>query len=206
MSKPFSEACARNAGAILKVLTHRLSGLSKRGGIDHPEILEIGSGTGQHAVYFAAAHPDLIWHCSDRLDNHPGIRQWISDAKLSNVRDPLWLDVAANHWPDRPFDLIYSANTTHIMRWEEVAALIDGVARTLKPHGELLLYGPFRFDGQFTSDSNADFDQWLRTQADHRAIRDFEAIDALAARVGLRFDRRYNLPANNQLLVWTLTG
>ncbi len=203
MSKPFSEACARNAGSILRVLSHRLSALKEQREVTALEVLEIGSGTGQHAVYFASELADVIWHCSDRLDNHSGISQWVQESGLDNIQGPIWLDVAADHWPDCRFDMIFSANTAHIMRWTEVEAMIEGVSQTLEPNGELLLYGPFKFKGQYTSDSNAQFDEWLKTQAIHRAIRDFEAIDEQAKEAGLRFDRRYNLPANNQLLVWT---
>ncbi|GIZ50377.1 DUF938 domain-containing protein [Noviherbaspirillum aridicola] len=197
MSKLFSEACERNRGPILDVLQRHLGSARS--------VLEIGSGTGQHAVHFAAAMPGLVWQTSDLSANHPSILAWIADAGLSSLPPPLALDVAAGPWPDAAFDAVFTANTCHIMAWEEVEAMFDGVARVLGPRGTLCIYGPFNYRGAFTSDSNARFDAMLRERAPHMGIRDFEAVDMLARRRGLMLVEDCEMPANNRLLVWRRT-
>lgn len=164
-------------------------------------MLEIGSGTGQHAVYFAAEFPQLVWQTSDRDENHEGIRQWLSDAALPNVKAPLSLDVAGE-WPTGKFDAVYSANTLHIMSWPEVEQFFAKLPRVLTNDGVLAIYGPFNYGGRFTSDSNAAFDAALRAAVPHRGIRDFEAVDRLAQAAGLHLLKDHATPANNRCLVW----
>ena len=152
LMKPYSEACEENKQPILVVLERVFAGSRS--------VLEIGSGTGQHAVYFGAALGHLIWQTSDRPENHPGIRRWLDEAALPNVRAPVCLDVAGE-WPCERFDAVFSANTTHIMSWPEVEELFGGVGRVLNPGGCFALYGPFNFGGSYTSESNARFDESL---------------------------------------------
>lgn len=194
--KPFSSACERNRAPILAVLERHLSTARR--------VLEIGSGTGQHAVYFAAALPWLAWQASDRAENLPGIRAWFDEAALPNTPAPIELDVGC--WPafdSAPFDAVFSANTLHIMGWPEVEAFFDGVGRVLVRGGTLVVYGPFNRDGTYTSDSNREFDAWLRRRDPASAIRDLEAVDALARGVGLQLREDIAMPANNRCLVWT---
>lgn len=193
--KPFSLACERNKEPILEVLRQHLAVVRS--------VLEVGSGTGQHAVHFAAHLPQLRWQCSDRHENLPGISTWLAEAGLPNTPPPLPLDVTGP-WPATRFDAVYSANTLHIMSWPEVEAFFDALPGVLHAEATLAIYGPFRYEGQHTSDSNAAFDESLRREVPHRGIRDFEAVDALANAVGLRLQADEAMPANNRCLVWKL--
>lgn len=194
MSKQFSPACERNREPILAILREVLA--------DHRHLLEIGSGTGQHAAFFGAQLPKMIWQTSDLPHNHPSIKAWLEDAQLANVLPPLALDVETGPWPGPQFDAVYSANTCHIMSWPQVQAMFDGIGRILQPGGVLCIYGPFNYDGAFTSASNAQFDASLKAQAAHMGIRDFEAMDALARVQGLTLQADHAMPANNRMLVW----
>ena len=194
VTKPFSQACERNQEPILDILRDVLT--------HSVEVLEIGSGTGQHAVFFARHLPHLLWQTSDLPEQHPGIHAWIAEAALPNVRAPLDIDVDAAVWPVRDMDAVFSANTAHIVGWPQVQHLFQGVGRTLKPGGLLCLYGPFNYAGHFTSDSNAQFDVWLKQRDPRSGIRDFEALDALAAAEGMRLAQDVVMPANNRILVW----
>ncbi|KIF80521.1 DUF938 domain-containing protein [Noviherbaspirillum autotrophicum] len=194
MSKQFSAACERNREPILAVLRDVLA--------DCRQVLEIGSGTGQHAVYFGAHLPRLQWQTSDLPCNHASIIAWQQEARLPNVLPPLALDVASTDWPQGPYDAVFSANTCHIMAWQEVEAMFVGIGRVLRPGGLVCIYGPFNEGGRFTSISNAQFDAALKAQAPHMGIRDFDAVNALAARQGLTLLADHAMPANNRLLVW----
>lgn len=193
IDKPFSGASERNREPILAVLRQHF--------VDRHRVLEIGSGTGQHAVYFAEALPQLIWQTSDRDENHEGIRLWLADAVLPNVKAPLTLDVGGA-WPAEQYDAIYSANTLHIMSWSEVEQMFARLPQVMADDAMLVVYGPFNYNGRFTSESNAAFDAALRAAAPHRGIRDFEAVDILARRAGLRLVDDHAMPANNRCLVW----
>jgi SAM-dependent methyltransferase len=170
------------------------------------QVLEIGSGTGQHAVYFGRHLPHLVWHTSDRSEHHAGIRAWIAESvslhALANVHAPLALDVREALWPVPAVDAVYSANTLHIMDWATVQAMFSGLARVLQPGGVLAIYGPFNDGGQFTSESNARFDASLRARGDGSGLRDFEAVNALALGIGLALVQDVAMPANNRMLVW----
>lgn len=196
--KPWSAACERNRGPILDVLRDAFR--------DRTEVLEIGSGTGQHAVHFAAHLPQLRWQSSDRGENLPGVRAWLADAALPNTPAPLELDVAQGPWPARTFDAVFSANTLHIMSWAEVEQMFAGIAGCLCAGGVLAIYGPFNIDGRFTSDSNEAFDRALRAAVPHRGIRDAADVDALASRHGFALTADYALPANNRCRVWRKAG
>jgi SAM-dependent methyltransferase len=192
--KEFSAPSDRNKEPILAALRDLLAGCRS--------VLEIGSGTGQHAAHFGAALPHLRWQTSDLPASHASIRAWIADAGLSNVLPPVALDVASDAWPAGPFDAVYSANTSHIMSWPEVQAMFAGVGRVLAPGGVLCLYGPFNRAGRYTSAGNADFDAALKARAPHMGLRDAESVDALAREQGLEKIADIAMPANNALLAW----
>ena len=192
--KPRSAACERNRGPILDVLRVHFA--------DRHQVLEIGSGSGQHAVHFAAALPHLVWQTSDRAQNLPGIRAWLRAAALPNTPAPLALDVNTGPWPRTPSDAIFSANTLHIMAWSEVEQLFAHLPALTGPGAKLVIYGPFNIDGRFTSDSNAAFDRSLRATDPRMGIRDAEAVDTLASRAGFRLRTEIAMPANNLCRVW----
>ncbi len=164
-------------------------------------MLELGSGTGQHAVHFAAAMPHLVWQASDRPEHLPGIRAWLDDAALPNTPPPLALDVTGP-WPAGPFDAVYSANTLHIMAWPEVEALFAALPAVTTPDAKLAIYGPFNTGGRFTSASNAAFDAELKARAPHMGIRDTAEVDALAAKAGFKLVDDIAMPANNRTRLW----
>lgn len=194
---PFSEACERNKGPILEVLQRWLG---QRRGV----VLEIGAGTGQHAVHFARHLPQLSWQPTEQLENLAALAARVSLEGSSNLLPPLELEVTQAAWPCEydSVDAVYTANTLHIISWPQVQALFRGVRRVLRDDGLLVVYGPFRYGGQFTSHSNAVFDESLRLRDAASGIRDFEAVDALAAAEGLRLVEDCAMPANNQTLVW----
>ncbi len=194
MAKPYSEACDRNRDPILAVIQPLLAQCRA--------VLEVGSGTGQHAVYFAERLPHLLWYTSDRSENHSGITAWLVDAALDNLRPPLGLDVSQSPWPSLAVDAVFSANTAHIMHWDEVEDLFAGVGRLLPEGGLFMLYGPFNYQRSYTSDSNQRFDAWLKARDPHSGIRDFEDVDALARRSGMTLRDDIAMPANNRLLIW----
>jgi cyclopropane fatty-acyl-phospholipid synthase-like methyltransferase len=192
--KQFSEACEQNKDPILSVI-HEEFRVARN-------ILEIGSGTGQHAVYFGQHLPHLQWQTSDLSASHASINAWIYEAGLANVLSPLELDVAADTWPDTVYDGVFSANTAHIMSWPMVEQLFAGVGRMLQQGASLCLYGPFNYDHAYTSPSNARFDAWLRDRDPESGVRDFEELDALAAASGMQLKADHEMPVNNRLLVW----
>ncbi|HBD12797.1 MAG TPA: methylase [Porticoccaceae bacterium] len=193
--RPFSQACENNRQPILDVLRAVFA--------DSGCILEIGSGTGQHAAYFAPALSPTIWQPSDLVRNHAGIDAWIDAHPIDNLRRPLDLDVDRQPWPvAADIDGIFTANTCHIMAWSSVENMFAGAAHLLGAGAALVIYGPFNYGGEFTSPSNARFDAMLRRQASHQGIRDFEAIERLAAGQGFELGEDYPMPANNRLLVW----
>ena len=169
---------------------------------DRSAVLEIGSGTGQHAVYFGAELRHLRWQTADVVPHHAGILAWLNGAALPNVLPPLALDVSQTEWRSGRYDAIFSANTLHIMGWPEVAHFFAGVGAVLAPGGVLVVYGPFNYNGAFTSESNARFDAWLKARDPASGVRDFEAVDALARAQGLILQQDIAMPANNRTLVW----
>jgi len=195
---PFSESCEQNKNPILAILSEAFA--------DKKNVLEIGSGTGQHAIYFGQMLPHLTWQTSDLAENHDTIRAWLETSKLSNVLPPLLIDANNPDWhlPNNP-DAIFSANAVHIMGWPEVENLFTGIGRNLKPGGLLCLYGPFNYGGKYTSMSNAQFDEMLKTYDPKSGIRDFEAMDKLANLQGLKLVQDFAMPANNRTLIWKKT-
>jgi len=197
MEKPDAAACARNREPILEVLQDHFA--------DRRKVLEIGSGTGQHAIFFAAELPRLSWQTSDRAESLPGIQAWLDDAALPNTPAPIRLDVN-EAWPATRFDAAFASNILHIMSWREVERLFACLPGTMAGDFKLVVYGPFNYGGRFTSASNAAFDAWLKEQGAHQGIRDFEAVDALAAKAGLKLIEDRAMPSNNQCLVWHRDG
>ena len=196
--KPYSESCEQNRAPILAILREAFA--------DRRHVLEIGSGTGQHAVYFGAELPHLRWQTADVLAHHQGIEAWRTEAGLPNVLPPLELDANDTDWHAGRYDAVFSANTLHIMSALEVKKCFAGIGQVLEPGGVLAIYGPFNYQGQFTSDSNARFDQWLKSRDPASGIRDFEAVDALARQQGLLLWHDHAMPANNRTLLWRKTA
>jgi Protein of unknown function (DUF938) len=193
--KPFSEACERNRGPILQVLRQWF--------VAPGAVLEIGAGTGQHAVHFAARLPQITWISTDREENLAGIRLWFEEARLPNLQGPLQLDVNDSLWPVSAAKYAFSANTAHIMSWPEVERMFAGVGRVLPSKGVFCLYGPFNRDGRYTSDSNRAFDESLRARDPAMGVRNDRDLMNLGARGGLTCAADYSMPARNRLLVWT---
>jgi hypothetical protein len=182
--KPFSEASERNRDPILAIL--------KRVFKQTRQVLEIGSGTGQHAAYFSAALPHLAWQASDRAENLPGIRLW--------GVDPIELDVDGK-WPEIEADAVFSANTVHIMSWPQVERMFGEIGRIASVR-TFCLYGPFNYGGRHTSESNARFDAILRGRDPASGLRDVEEIMETGRKAGLRLVEDNPMPANNRLLVF----
>lgn len=198
MTKPFSQACENNKRPILDVLSDAFA--------DRRRVLEIGSGTGQHAAFFAEHLPHVQWQPSDVPEHLAGIEQWRSDAGLENFLAAVEFDVNSQSWPGVDVDSVFSANTLHIMSWREVETTFKLLADNLGVDCKLCIYGPFNYNGQYTSDSNARFDEWLHARDPQSGIRDFEKVDALAAEGGFSLVEDFALPANNRLLYWRKLG
>ena len=192
--KPFAESCEVNKEPILAVLREIFS--------DRHHVLEIASGTGQHAVHFGRALPHLTWQTSELEEHHAGIQMWLDEAQLPNVRPPLLIDANNTHWPITSVDAIFNANTVHILSWPEVELLFSGIGRVLDTGGILSLYGPFNYGGKFTSESNARFDVWLKSRNAKSGVRDFEALNQLAKAQGMLLLKDIEMPINNRTLVW----
>ena len=190
---PCAESCERNKNPIINVLKDVFTTTKT--------VLEIGGGTGQHAVFFAKNLPHLTWQSSDRPDSLKWLTLRLLEEGPVNAPAPLSIDVSEHPWGFQA-DGIFSANTLHIMSWHQVEQFFIGVGQNLLKPGKLCVYGPFRYDGEYTSESNARFDQSLKAQGQHMGIRDVEAVDELADEQDLSLVADYSMPANNQLLVW----
>jgi len=191
--KPFSQACENNKDPILQIIRHDFC---------YPTtVWEIGSGTGQHACHFARHLPHIEWQPTDRAENIHGIRLWQEETRLPNLKPAITLDVTDTVWSCNTIDALFTANTLHIMSWDEVRILFDRLATHLNSKAVVCIYGPFNYNGTYTSDSNARFDQWLKNQNTLSGIRHFEDILCLATTSGLRLLSDNAMPANNRLLV-----
>lgn len=191
---PFSQACENNKQPILNILSHAFA--------KQKQVLEIGSGTGQHAVFFAKNLPYLTWQTSDLVINHTGINQWIDALPSPNIRSPLAIDLGKVQPLAENIDAMYSANTLHIISWPLVQKFFDMVEKNLAPNGILCIYGPFNYQGKYTSESNANFDLWLKAGDENSGIRDFEAVCQLATKAGLSLMEDVSMPANNRILIF----
>jgi hypothetical protein len=195
VGKPFAPATDRNRQPILDVIRVEFAACHT--------VLEIGSGTGQHAVAFGSDLIDITWQTSDRNENHDAINTWIDDASLANVLPPLPLDVLVDAWPESIYDGVFSANTAHIMSFLAVEKMLAIAGSALNIGGIFCLYGPFLINGEFNSKSNAEFDQSLRSRDSQMGIRDLSDLDRIGSNNGLHRIRLYSMPANNYLIVWT---
>jgi len=193
MTKPFSQACENNKNHILKALQPALQNAAS--------VLEIGSGTGQHSVFFAKKLPHLQWYTSDREVNHQGIKLWHDEVQLANLHPPLLLDLNYS-WPVNKVDAVYTANTFHIVSWELITRFFAGLNQHLNQQGVVCVYGPFKYKGEFTSPSNDEFNSLLQSRDSLSGIRDFEAVEQLAVQSGLKLLSDTAMPANNQLLIF----
>lgn len=193
--KPTSPACERNKDAILSVLQRHLT--------KKESVIEIGSGTGQHCVYFAQNLPHVSWQPTDREENIKNISLWVSDANLSNVSPVKVLDVNQDDWPINKPSAFFTANTFHIMSWNSVCRTIEKAVSYLPKNGLFFIYGPFNYNNQYTSESNKEFDGWLKRQNKDSAIRDFEAICRLFSKQGCYLIEDNTMPANNRLLIFS---
>lgn len=192
--KQFAPACERNKDAILAVLKDVLPARGR--------VLEIGSGTGQHAAYFARHLPHLDWQPSDRAENLPSIAAWAAEANAPNLRAPVALDLFAPHWPLSQADAIVCINTIHIVAWRGVENLFARAGTVLAPGGVLYVYGAYRYDDEPLAPSNLEFDRWLKDRDPQSGIRDFSAVNALAQAAGLKLARDVPMPANNRSIWW----
>jgi len=193
--KPEAPATERNRDSILDVLRIEFE--------QSLSVLEIGSGTGQHAVFLGRELPWLNWQTSDCQKNHDGINAWIADASLANVRRPLDLDVELVGDVPGEYDAVFSANTAHIMNFDAVKCMFEIVGSCLPAKGRFCLYGPFKLDGEFTSQSNKEFDESLKVRDPQMGIRELDTLYVLASDNQLTHARSYAMPANNMLVVWS---
>ena len=189
----YSEACARNQQPIYAALADKLAGIES--------VLELGSGSGQHALHFSAQLPHLIWQCSDTTAYLEALKRNLSQSDTSSFAEPLLLDVN-QQWPAQRFDMIYTANSLHIMSWDSVLNLFAQLKGHLSKDGLFCCYGPFKYQGEFTSASNAQFELCLKGRDPLSGVRDFEALQQLGDKNGLRLIDDIKMPANNQLLIW----
>ena len=194
---PNSPAADRNKAAILDKLKGLLKG--------NERVFEIGSGTGQHAIHFAQAFPNLNWQTSELPSRLFVTSAVLNTKKLQNLQKPYALDVSSEEWPEINADVIYTANTVHIMPWHAVEKMLHGVSKTLKKNGLFIIYGPFKYEGAFTSESNKMFDASLKDFDPLQGIRDFEYLARLSSELGLVLKHDFEMPANNRLVVFEKT-
>ncbi len=193
LEKPFAPAAKENQDAILKALREEFK--------QSNSVLEIGSGTGQHAAYFSQQLTHLEWQASDKKEMLAGINMWISDTHFHNAPPPIELDVRLN-WPQQRYQAAYAANIAHIMHWNEIEALFSGLDQVLTGSAVFCLYGPFNVDGNYTSESNRRFDQYLRDRDSESYIRDKNDLDQLAIKNNFQTSTEREMPANNKILCW----
>ena len=192
---PFSQACENNKQPILKVLKEYIS--------DQESLLEIAGGTGQHGEFFARSFPNLLWQTSDLPGSVADLNLRISEANLHNLPPALILDVNDSHWNVKKYQLLFTANSLHIMSEKSVENFFSRIPNVLQQSALVFIYGPFKYDGNFTTKSNAEFDEWLKEKDLKSGVRDFEAISELAVSVGLSLVADVQMPSNNQLLVFS---
>jgi SAM-dependent methyltransferase len=196
MNKPMSPAAERNQEPILKVLKDFITYEDRR-------LLEVGSGTGQHAVYFAPHFPQLEWHPTDVSGKLKGIKQWMHEAGVRNIQPPVRLEIGKDDFPKLKFDVVFTANTFHIMPWKEGKSLIKLLGHRLREGSRAIFYGPFKYDGQFTSPSNEAFDRQLKESDPTSGIRAFEDINKAMIKNGFELIDDIEMPANNRMLVYS---
>jgi len=198
MNKPFAPSAERNKDSILGVLKSEL--------LASQTVLEIGSGTGQHACHFAQALPDVVWQPSELAANIPVINSWLGEHDFNNVPQPVELDVNEHPWPVASADVCFTCNTFHIVSTDSVRSIFQGCQSVLGGAGKLIVYGPFIINGEHTSASNEEFDQWLKQSDPASGVRDLTELDDVAAQFGFTVCRRIEMPANNFIVVWEITS
>jgi cyclopropane fatty-acyl-phospholipid synthase-like methyltransferase len=195
MKKPYSTACDRNKDAILGVLKKLIE--------DKSQILfEVASGTGQHAVYMAPHFPKLTWIVSDLISKHKGIKQWLDQSDTPNIQGPVEYEVGKNTIPYQKCDIIFTANSFHIMSLDNVRLMIKSCSDVLTEKGLFIIYGPFNYNGEYTSQSNCNFDKLLYSKNLNSAIRNFEEVKHDMELHGLSLYNDFEMPANNRMLVF----
>ncbi|PHQ82531.1 MAG: methylase [Coxiella sp. (in: Bacteria)] len=192
----FSEAAERNKKPIFLELRSLLKAE------DH--ILEIGSGTGQHACYFTEQDQSLVWQCSDISDNMPSLTKHINDQESNQLLPPICLNVSAYLFAQQKYDVVYSANALHIMSWDNAQLFLNNVAQALKTDGALVLYGPYAYNDQPLCESNMTFDNFLRARDSQSGIRNFNEVNTILQSHGFVLEIDVAMPANNRLLIWKL--
>jgi len=195
MEKPFSAACERNQDPILNVLKDNIF-------VEDSRLLEIGAGTGQHAVYFAPHFPRLEWYPTDLSSNLLGMKKWVDEAHISNIQRPMKLDVSKDDFPKVKFDVVFTANTLHIMHWKDCKSFMKLLGHRLREGSRAIFYGPFKYNGDFTSTSNAEFDLILKERDPLSGIRSFEDVNSNMVKNGFELVNDYEMPANNRTLVY----
>lgn len=190
---PHSPASDRNRKPICQVLRRWLP--------DQARVLEIGSGSGQHAVYFCDRIPGLHWQATELAEHMAGLRLRLA-VEGSQLPAPMELDVRQADWPEGPYDAIFTANTLHIMPWDHTPVLIRQSAKRLVPGGLLVIYGPFQYQGRHTADSNRQFDHSLTNRDPAMGVRDAVAVSRLAEMHGLIAEADIAMPANNRILIF----
>lgn len=194
INKPYSQSSEENKEVIYQVIKPIFS--------QKKHVLEVASGTGQHAVYFAEKMPYLTWQTSDLIESHSGIKQWMKSVNLPNILPPLELNVSEKQWPNTPYDGVFSANSFHIMSKQNVTDFFKNVSTILNKKAVVIIYGPFNYNGEFTSESNANFDIWLKNRNPQSGIKDFEWCNRLAQEAQLSLIEDIEMPMNNRILVW----
>lgn len=195
MNKPYSAACERNQGPILEVFQKVILPTDRR-------LLEIGTGTGQHAVYLAPHFPQLEWYPTDLSVNIPGMKLWFEEAKIPNIQSPVRLDVGKDDFPKLKFDVVFTANTFHIMHWKECKSFMKLLGNRLREGSRFVVYGPFKYGGEFTSASNAEFDLSLKSRDSLMGIRSFEDVLSNMEKNGFELVEDHEMPANNRMLIF----
>lgn len=195
MEKPYSAACDRNKDAILEVLQDVIVSTDRR-------LLEVGSGTGQHAVYLAPFFPQLEWHPTDLSVNLAGMNLWFNEARIPNIMKPVRLDVSKDDFPKLKFDVVFTANTLHIMHWKDCKSFMKLLGKRLRENSRAVFYGPFKYNGEFTSESNAQFDEWLKERDPLSGVRSFEDVLSNMTKNGFELVSDNEMPANNRMLVF----
>ncbi len=196
MDKPYSPACERNRGPILEVLKEHILPTDER-------LLEVGAGSGQHAVYFAPCFPRLEWFPTDLSSQLLGMKKWVDEARIPNLQKPQRLDVSKDDFPKLRFDVVYTANTLHIMHWKDCKSFMKLLGHRLREGSRAIFYGPFKYNGEFTSPSNAEFDETLRARDPLSGIRAFEDVNNNMMKNGFELVHDYEMPANNRMLIYS---
>lgn len=196
MDRPFSEACERNQGVICDVLTQIVLPTDRL-------LFEIGSGTGQHAAYCASYLPNVTWTTSDIKEKHEGIQSWIKTSTEGNIEGPIEFEIGKSSFPkDLDVDIVFTANTLHILPWEKVQTMFEMIGTHLKENARFCVYGPFSFDGKFTASSNQEFDKSLRKEDPQMGVREMNEVRDAAAQHGLTLMQAVEMPANNHFLIF----